>query len=316
MHASHQQVDELRASGARRRTTSRATALLTSLLVLAATPLSAQQPQEAEPRDTAQEDPFAGPSVFDDSPDQGITVSRLTLEAERAPPLVSVSGFYRVSFVADWSSLGPMGVTTRLIRANPLNLEMPPTIRTNDRVVLSTEGLSVEPGDVLQAIRNGRSLEGGRDVVHSLGLVEVTKVWEDSARARVRSVYAGFEVGDQVIPAEPFGARGVRKLEPAEEAVIARLIGMETPQALVANNDRVFLGAGSASGLSPGDELMVFPGDVGDPTAAAPEDRLGVIRLVRVREETSTARIVETRDVGMGKGSVAVLVRQAASGDR
>ena len=315
MHAIHQQVDELRASGMLRGTVRRAAGALAAFLVLAAAPLGAQQPEEAEPRDSAQ-DPFAGSSVFDQAPEQGVTVSRLTLEADRAPPLVSRSDFYRVSFVTDWRDLQPRGVTTRLIRTNPLDLEIPPTVRGGDRVVLSTRGLSVEPGDTLQAIRRGRTLGGGRHVVHSLGLVEVTKVWDDSARGRVRSVYAGYQVGDMLIPAEPFGAFGVRELEPAAEAVTARLIGMETPQALVATNDRVFLDAGSASGLSPGDELMVFPSHVDDPAAADPADRLGVVRVVRVGEAHSTARVVETRDVGMEEGSVAVLVRRAASGGR
>lgn len=315
MHTSHDRDDDLRASGARRGTISLAAGALTALLFLAAAPLQAQQPEKAEPRDSAQ-DPFAGPSVFDQSPDQGVTVSRLTLEADRAPPLVSVSDFYRVSFVADWSRLEPQGVTTRLIRTNPLDLEMPPTVRGGDRVVLSTGGFSVEAGDLLQAVRRGRSLGGGRHVVHSLGLVEVTKAWEDSARARVRTVYAGYQVGDPVIPAEPFGARGVRELVPAAEAVTARVIGMETPQALVGTNDRLFLDAGSDAGLSSGDELMVFPGHVDDPAAADAEDRLGVVRVVRVRGGTATARVVETREAGMEEGSVAVLVRRAASGDR
>lgn len=313
MHTSHEHEDELRATGECRGAVTRAAGALTALLVLAAAPLASQQPEEAEPRDSAQ-DAFAGPSVFDDSPDQGVTVSELTLEAHRAPPLVSISDFYRVSFAADWSRLVPRGVTRRLIRTNPLDLEMPPTVRGDDRVVLSTRGLSLEPGDTLQAVRRGRALEDGLHAVHSLALVEVTKVWDDSARARVRSLYASYQVGDAVIPAEPFGALGVRDLEPAAKAVTARVIGMETPQALVSTNDRVFLDAGSD--LASGDELMVFSGDVDDPASADPEDRLGVVRVVRARGGTATARVVETREVGMKEGSVAVLVRRAASGDR
>lgn len=315
MHTSHEQADELHATGVRRGAVSRAAGALTALLVLAAAPLASQQPEKAEPRDSAQ-DPFAGPSVFDRSPDQGVTVSRLTLEADRAPPLVSVSDFYRVSFAAEWSRVVPRGVTARLIRTNPLDLEIPPTVRQGDRVVLETERLSVKSGDVLQVIRRGRALGDGLHAVHSLGLVEVTRVWDDSARARVRSIFGSYQVGDPVIAAEPFGAAGIRNLEPAAKAVTARIIGMETPQALVSTNDRVFLDAGSDSGLSSGDELMVFEAEVDDPASADSEDRLGVIRIVRTRTGTATARVVETRAVGMGKGSVAVLVRRAAAGDR
>lgn len=288
---------------------------LTALLLLAAAPVAAQQPDEAQPRDTA-EDPFAGPSVFDEAPERGVTVSRLTLDETEAPALVSPSDFYRVSFLADWSELRPRGVTLRLLRTNPLGLDIPPTVRGGDRVVVSLGGLGAEPGDVLQAIRRGRTLPGGRRVVHSLALLEVLSVDGDSARARVRTIFADYQVGDPVIPAERFEGRELRALEPAEETVVARLIGLETRQALVGTNDRVFLDAGSDAGLSTGDELMVFAEGTAEPAAADPEDRLGVLRLVRVRPETSTARVVETRDVGMRRGSPAVLVRRAVAGDR
>lgn len=315
MQTSHLSVDEPRAADTRRRSISSLRAAvgagLASFLLLAAAPLAAQQPQEA-----SEQDPFAGSSVFERAPDQGVTVSRLSLEAGQAPPLVSASDFYGASFVADWSQLRPRGMTTRLIRTNPLGLEMPPTVRGGDRVVLSLGGLSVEPGDTLQAVRRGQALPEGRHVVRSVALVEVSKVHDDSARARVRSVYGSYQVGDPVVAGQPFRARGVRELQPAGKSVAVRIIGLETSQALVGTNDRVFVDAGSEAGLSPGDELMVFPEGTADPAEADPEDRLGVLRLVRVREGASTARVVETRDVGMGPGSVAVIVRRATSGDR
>lgn len=317
MRTTHDSADETRSSpDAPGRTRLRAIAgAATAVLLLAAAPLTAQQPRPAEPGETEQ-DPFAGSSIFDHSPDRGVTVSRLTLEGEAAPPLVSASDFYRASFVADWSALRPRGTTDRLLRTNPLGLEFPPTAKIGDRVVLSLGGLEVEPGDMLQAVRRGETMSDGSSVVHSLALVEVTKVDGRTARARVRSIYARYQVGDPVIAAEPFRAGTARALEPAGEAVVARITGLETPQVLVSTDDRLFLDAGSAAGLSPGDELAVFPEGTARPDEAPAEDRLGVVRVLRVREGSATARVVDTKQVGMKPGSVAVLVRRAASGER
>lgn len=292
-----------------------AAVLLVAALALAVVPATAQQPHEAEAQERP-DDPFAGPSIFDHSPDRGVSVSRLTLEAADAPPLVSVSDFYRVSFLARWSRLQPRGRTAGVLRANPLELEIPPTVRENDRVVLWLDGLDAEAGDVLQAVRRGRELADGRAVVHSVAMVEVLGVRGDSARARVRRVFADYRVGDPVIAAAPFAARGVRDLRPADRALTTTVVSLEIPQALVGTNDRVFLDAGSEAGLGSGDELMVFPEGTDDPAAAEPADRLGVVRVVRARDGSSTARVVETRDVGIRDGAPAVLVRRAQSGER
>lgn len=315
MRTTHDTADETRSTGATGGARFRALAgALTAVLLLTA-PLAAQQPQPAEPG-PADQDPFAGPSIFDYSPDRGVTVSRLQLEGEETPPLVSASDFYRASFVADWEDLRPRGTTGRLLRTNPLGLEFPPTVRIGDRVVLSLGGLDVEPGDMLQAVRRGETRPDGSSVVHSLALVEVTKVDGREARARVRSLYASYQVGDPVIPAEPYRAGELRTLEPAGESVVARITGLETPQALVSTTDRLFLDAGAASGLSMGDELMVFSEGTVDPAGAPVEDRLGVVRVVRVREGSATARVVSVKQVGMEPGSVAVLVRRAVPGRR
>lgn len=270
---------------------------------------------EPEPEEPA-EDPFGGSSIFDRNPSQGATLSEYSAERVEASPLISVSGFYRASFVADWAELGPRGSTARVIRENPLGLEMPPTISRHADVVLSTTGLQLEPGDTLQAIQRGRELSDGQHVVHSMGLVEVTEVRDDSARARVVTVFGGYEVGDPVVRAEPYRIGDLRRLVPAEEPLTARVLGLEEPQALVGSNARVFLDRGSEGGLSLGDELMVFPHRTDDPATANLVDRLGVVRVVRVWPEGSTARVVKTQAVGIRPGVPAVLVRRAASGTR
>lgn len=258
-------------------------------------------------------DPFDAPSVFDHNPERGVDVGNLDLADRRPPPLVSASDFYRVPFVADFDALRPRAVTSRVIRENPLELDIPPSVRLRDRVVLDLRGLAVEPGDTLQAIREGHGLDG-RSVVRSLGLLEVRKIRGDSARAVVAAVYAGYEEGDPVIPAEPYTLADRRTLEPATDGLRSRVLGLaEEDQVLVSTGDHLFLDVGEGAGVTVGDEFAVFSADVSDPARAEPEDRLGVVRVVRLRAASSTARVVETRDAGIRPGQPVIRVRRPVS---
>lgn len=258
-------------------------------------------------------DPFDAPSVFDHNPQQGVDVGNLDVADRRPPPLVSTSDFYRVPFVADFDALRPRAVTSRVIRENPLELDIPPSVRLRDRVVLHLRDLTVEPGDTLQAIREGHGLDG-RSVVRSLGLLEVRKLRGDSARAVVVAVYASYQEGDPVIPAEPYTLADRRTLEPGGDALRARVLGLaEEEQVLVSTGDHLFLDAGEGAGVTAGDEFAVFSADVSDPAEAEPEDRLGVVRVVRVRPASATVRVVETRDAGIRPGQPVIRVRRPAS---
>lgn len=256
-----------------------------------------------------QGDPFDAPSIFDHNPERGVRVGDLKLNERRDPALVSASDFYKSSFVSDREALGPHGATARLIRENPLGLEIPPSVRLRDRVVLHLGGLEVEDGDTLQAVRRGRTLDDVR-IVKPLGLLEIDRVRGDSARAVVISVYGDYREGDPVIPVETYTEGDRRSLQRSGRRLQGRVLGMEVEQALVSTGDHIYLDRGAADGVTVGDEFAVFPSAVEDPTAAPVEDRLGVVRVVRVRENTATARVVETRDIGIRAGLSVLRVRE------
>lgn len=270
--------------------------------------------EEAEPEDEpgreaeAGEDPFDAPSVFDENPERRVTVGNVDLDRGEKASLVSPSDFYRSSFVARWPDVRPRGTTARLIRENPLGLEIPPSVRLRNRVVVHLGALDVEAGDTLQAVRPGRELDDVR-IIRSLGLLEVRGVRGDSARAVVVAVYGDYREGDVVIPAETFTWEDQRELRDGSP-VRARVLGLATDQALVSTGDHLFLDVGSDDGVTVGDEFSVFSSTVHDPSAAPPEDRLGTVRVVRVRPGTATARVVETRDVGIEVGLAALRVRE------
>lgn len=254
------------------------------------------------------EDAFDAPSIFDHNPEQRVAVGDVNLNRGEEASLVSPSDFYRSSFVARWPEVRPRGTTARLIRENPLGLEIPPSVRLRNRVVVHLGALDVDAGDTLQAVRPGRELDDIR-VIRSLGLLEVRDVRGDSARAVAVAVYGDYREGDVVIPAETFTWGEHRELR-AGSPLRARVLGLAVDQALVSTGDHLFLDVGGDDGVSVGDEFSVFSSTVEDPSAAPPQDRLGTVRVVRVRPGTSTARVVETRDVGIGAGLAALRVRE------
>lgn len=274
------------------------------------TPADTAREVEERPARPAGEDPFAGPSIFDRNPSQSVTTGGFTIEGAAETSLVSRSVYYSAGFLADYRNVRPRGTLGRVIEENPLDLEIPPSARVGDEVMLSLGDLQAGSGDTLQAVRQGREVGSGLSVVRSQGLVEVHTVRGDSARATVVRVYGDLSAGDHVIPADSYTVGDVSRLRETDDGLRARVRALAVDQPLVATGDLVFLDVGSSAGVSVGDEFAVFSRDVGDPAAALPRDRLGVVRVVRVRGSTATARVTDLRDLGVRVDAPVLRVRR------
>lgn len=274
------------------------------------TPADTAREVEEPPARPAGEDPFAGPSIFDRNPSQSVTTGGFTIEGAAEPSLVSRSVYYSAGFLANYRDLRPRGTLGRVIEENPLDLEIPPSARVGDEVMMSLGGLQVADGDTLQAVRKGRGVGNGLSVVRSQGLIEVHRVEGDSARATVVRVYGDLSAGDHVIPVDSYTVGDLSRLQETDDGLLARVRALAVDQPLVATGDKVFLDVGSSSGVSLGDEFAVFSRDVGDPAAALPQDRLGVLRVVRVRGSTATARVTDLRDLGIRVDAPVMRVRR------
>lgn len=289
-----------------------------------APPAEAQPPAEAEreenlsPRE--REEAFDAPSVFDRTPGTGVTVSRLEVEEAEETPVVTRSDFYRVSFLARGFERGAKAVTARVIQENPLNLEIPSSARPRNRVVLALKGLRVSEGDVLQAVRPDRRLKGHGSVMLSMAILEVRKVRGDSAHAVVQSIYGSYGVGDPAVPAPRYPAHVGSRYRPASKSISGRILGFERAQTLVSTGDVIFLSVGKRDGVRMGDEFAVYSSRVESLRNAEPEDRIAVVRAVRVRVGNTTGRVVDSSDVGIAPGALVRLVRRpvrpGASGTR
>lgn len=255
---------------------------------------------------------FGGTSLFDESPSSGNVLGALGVEEYRPSPLVSASDHYRAPYLAEGDVLGPSAVTARKIEGNPLGLSLPAAIRGHHEVVLALGGLSVEQGERLQAVRPSRSLGAHGRVVRPMAMLEVRAVEGDSARAEVLEVFGDYRVGDAVVGAEPFAFEMNRRRPAAESAMVVDVLGYDVEQVLLGRGDMVFLDVGSSAGVRLGDEFAVFGSDERRPAEADWNDRMAVVRVVRVQPRTATAMVVDVQELGVEPGVPARLVFRAA----
>jgi len=253
---------------------------------------------------------FAGPSIFDRNPGTTIRLSRLELDRNRSPILVSPSDIYRAGLLVPRRSSGPRARTARIVEENVLDLDLPPSVGRRGEVMLWLDGLPVRRGDRLQAVREGRGVGGGMRIMESVALLEVLRVEGDSARARVLEIFGRYTEGDPVLPAPSLPPDGIRRLRETSRPVRARIVAVEVDQVLPSVDDRVFLDVGRASGVGVGDEFAVLSSTAAATEGVAGREVVAIARVVRVRDGTSTARIVDLRDVGLRAGAVAVRVRE------
>lgn len=290
----------------------RGLALLTvPLLLLGATPA----PGPGQVAGTGgEDDPFAASSLFDRESPGAVTLGALAIEARRPIPLVAYGEHLEAGSLAGRGELAFAGRTVAVAHDDPLRLGIPAVARPYDRVVIRLEG-PVRPGDRLRGVRLGRRLPSGHRVVHALALLEVVSAEAGSAVAVVRRIFGAFGAGHPVVRVEPFATRSAA-LQPVAEGRLVGVLGAERDQPILGLDDRLFLDAGSAWGVGPGDEFELLGPEALRGADPGPDDRLGTVRVVRADRRTSTARIVELRAGGVAGARWARHVRRPAGADR
>ena len=248
--------------------------------------------------------------------DRGMSVSLGSFGAmdRQALELVTRDDFYRAGILVRAEDVPAHGTAARIVEANPLGLDIPPSIRPHDVVVLHLGDIEVQAGDSVQAVRLGnpmRSTDGtpyGR-VLHSMAILTISDVDGDSARAETIQLYGAFQVGDFVIPIQPFHGVASRG-EKIEGGLTGQVIGFEREQPLIGPSDPLFLTVGLDDGVLVGDEFAVFAKTERSADAARLSDRLVVLRAVRVVPSTTSAIVIELKDAGASPGDFVRMVAQ------
>ena len=277
-------------------------------------PSGAQPPPSGSVgRAAPQENPFAGPSLFDRSPERGVTLGGFAVEAAASLPLVSRSDFHRTPFLATKEELRPVARTARQIVANPLDLRLPATIALNHRVVLELAGMPAAVGDELLAFKWRRGVGKHGRIVEPVALLSVLEATPDSALAQVAQVFGPYEVGDGVIRAEAYPESPPTDLRTPETIITGRIVAFATKQPLLGLSEVAFLDVGSLDGVQLGDEFVAFRQDVPDAATAHFEDGQTVLRVFKVRPAAASVVVVKMRDVGTTDRAPVRRVGQAVS---
>jgi len=250
-------------------------------------------------------------TVFGTRSDQLLSLSSLQVDESVRPQIVSVSDFFKASLLLNRSEFEPTGTTARVIEENPLDLNLPPTARLHQDVIVQLGGLEAAPGDFLQTVRWGRNISPFGEVLESKALLLVTRATSDSARARVVDVYGDYSVGDPVVRAADFFLDPEAEHVGTDSQLVGRIIAFATENQTVLDlYDEVFIDLGRRDGIRIGDEFLVFSHLEPSPALAEVEDALCVIRVVRVTESTSTAVVFRVRDPGTREGNPVRLARR------
>lgn len=249
-------------------------------------------------------------SVFRQPRERGSGLSILSLDERPPLPAVSTDDFRRAPLLVPPGALGPEGVTVRVMEENPLDLGLPTAARQQVDVVVALGGLEPSIGDTLKAIRRVRAEEPHGDVIVPKALLEVDRLWADSARATVVQLYGDYEVGDAVVRLDTYDLDALWRLQPVDDGFEGAVIAFEMPQVLLGPGEFVFLDVGDEAGAKLGDEFAVFSRDERESIDLTPDDALSVLRVVHVAPGTSTARIVSVRDPGTRPGDPVRLIRR------
>lgn len=249
-------------------------------------------------------------SIFRQPRDGGGGLSDLQLDARPPRPAVTADDFRRAPVLAPVGGLGAEGSTVRVLSENPLDLALPSAARPYADVVVHLGGLEPAVGDTLQAVRYERREAPWGEVIVPMALLEVKRLWADSARAGVVQLYGDYQAGDPVVAVAPYALDPTLAPEPTDAAITGRVVAFEVEQILLGTGESVFLDVGGDEGVALGDEFAVLSSHEGDAVEPDVTDALAILRVTRVTDATSTARVTSVRDPGTRPGDPVLLVRR------
>ena len=153
-------------------------------------------------------------------------------------------------------------------------------------------------------------------VVRPVALLTVLLVESDSARAVVDQVFGDFEEGDLVIRAEPVDVDPEARPEIVDDGSETTIIAYGTQQNLLSLRESVFLSSGSTTGARLGDEYTMLAHLRTDPNGELTQDTLATVRIVRVRENTASAHVIDVRNPATVPGTPGRLTARLPATER
>ncbi len=151
-------------------------------------------------------------------------------------------------------------------------------------------------------------------VIRPTGLATIAAVHEEVSTAVITEVYGTIQVGNQVTRVERYEVEPGVFAEPVATGPSGELVEVLDEQAVFSIEDLVFINIGRSQGLDVGDEFELYaPSRRSDSGLRLPEGHIATGRVVRVRDETATLRVVTMRHPVIVVGLPVRLVRKMPS---
>lgn len=216
--------------------------------------------------------------------------------------VVSPGELYRAPWLADEQGVVALGRIAERVAPGTTRVNLPSQVQLHARVYLELSGTGTPGvGDQFHLVRPGRSVRPHGRMFQPTGIARVQEVSEGVAVAVVERVYGVILPGDLVLPlprfAVPSGVDPVPEIGP--EGVI---LAFQYPGILHMTQEVAILDLGSASGIRPGDEFSVFQPRRTRAWGVQPEVEVARLRVVRVDERTSAARVVGLQHPALAHG--------------
>jgi hypothetical protein len=176
----------------------------------------------------------------------------------------------------------------------------------NERVHLAVSGLAAGVGDTLVVVRPGRQLGTWGQVMEPLGLLRVETVVGGEATARLFAQFGDARVGDVAMRMGPVPVLEPADLVTVETGPTGYLLEFLSSEPLQGTTDMAFISLGRADGVGIGDEFAVYVAT----GTSLPAEQVGLVRVVRVGERTSTVRVVNVTSAALGDGLPVRLIRK------
>jgi hypothetical protein len=271
-------------------------------------PLQEQQPGRVLPQDL-QQDPIGYPRqpAVEPLPEQAATsTATVVATVDTRRPLLTVGQYLSMPWIAPPHEAAPVARITR--KADPAAEadRLAESLLPNDRVHIDLAGIAAAVGDTLLVARGGRQVGAWGRIMEPLGLLRVETVAGDEAVARLVAQYGGALVGDAVMrpaPAPDLPAGELAEVTAGPEGMLLEFLGREP---LYGTTDLAFISLGRADGVGIGDEFAVYvPLD-----SRLPPERVGVVRVVKVGERSSTVRVLSVTCAALRDGLPIRLIRK------
>jgi hypothetical protein len=227
-----------------------------------------------------------------------------TIDARR--PIMTVGQYLGTPWLAAAGEAVPQAGVVR--KADPAAAQgrLAPTLLPDDRVHVALAGMAVAAGDTLVVVRPGRNVGEWGHVMQPLGLLRVETAAGGEAVARLVAQFGDARVGDLVMRPGIPPEFALGQPEDVQAGPQGELLAFLHRQPLYGTTDIAFISLGRAHGVGIGDEFAVYV----PAGTQLPAERVGVVRVVRVGDRTSTVRVVAVTSTALGDGLPVRMIRK------